>query len=67
MQTVGTIADTFTGTVYHKPDRTRHSNRREQKKTDYGAQQRHNSFLKTTFIPIAPKEVIRNWGGEEYN
>jgi hypothetical protein len=67
MQAVGTIANTFTGTVYHKPDPARRIQRREQKKTDYGAQRCRNSFLKTTFPPIAPQVVTRNWNDEEYN
>ncbi len=67
MQAVGTIANTFTGTVYHKPNPARHTQRREQKKTDYGAQRCRNSFLKTKFPPIAPQIVTRSWNDEEYN
>lgn len=67
MQTIGTLADTLAGTVYHKPDGTGHSQRSEQEKTDYGAQRCRNSFLKMVFAPIAPRIVTREWDGEEYN
>ena len=67
MQATGTIADRKTGTLYRKPNKTRYSQRSKQRKTDYGAQWCRNSFLKTTFAPIAPKTVIRNWGDETYN
>jgi hypothetical protein len=67
MQTVGTLAATFPGPVYHRPDRTRRSQRSEQEKTDYSAQRRRNSFLKTVFTPIAPGTVTRNWQGEDIN
>ncbi|HCO66448.1 MAG TPA: hypothetical protein DIT04_01640 [Dysgonomonas sp.] len=33
---------------------------------DYGAQRFRNSFLKTTFHPIAPQTVEREWGGSVY-
>lgn len=67
MQAVGTIANTFAGTVYHKPDPAQRTQRCEQTKTDYGAQRCRNSFLKTTFAPIAPQIVTRNWNDKEYN
>lgn len=67
MQAVGTIADTFTGTVYHKPDRAQRSKRRGQEKTDYGTQRCRNSFLKTRFAPVAPTVVTRDWNGKEHN
>lgn len=67
MQAVGTLAAKFPGQVYHRPDRTRRSQRSEQEKTDYGAQRRCNAFLKTVFTPIAPAIVTRNWQGEDIN
>lgn len=67
MQAVGTIAATFAGTVYHRPNPARRSQRGEQKKTDYGTQRCRNSFLKTTFPPIVPQVIKRQWGDEEYN
>jgi len=67
MQAVGTIAATKARTLYYKPDRTRRPQRREQKKTDYGAQWCRNSFLKTRFAPIAPTTVTRDWCDETYN
>lgn len=67
MQTVGTIANTFTGTVHYKPDPARRAQRCEQTKTDYGTRRCRNSFLRTTFSPIAPQLVTRSWNDEEYN
>lgn len=67
MQAVGSIRDTFAGTVYHRPNTARGTHRYEQKKTDYGAIRCRNSFLKTTFPPIAPQVVTRTWNDGEYN
>ena len=67
MQTTGTIASRKPGTLYRKPNQTRYSQRSKQKKTDYGAKRRCNSFLKTVFAPIAPKIVTRDWGYQTYN
>lgn len=67
MQAVGIIANTFTGTVYHRSNPARGTQRREQKNTDYGAQRCRNSFLKTTFPPIAPQVVTRSWNEMEHN
>jgi hypothetical protein len=67
MQAVGAITDTLPGTVYHKPNRTGYSRRREQGKKNYGAQRCCNSFLKAVFTPIAPQAVTRLWNEVEYN
>lgn len=67
MQAVGNIATTFVGTVYNRPNPARLSQRCEQKKTDCGAKWCRNSFLKTTFSPIAPQVVARQWRDKEYN
>jgi len=67
MQAVGTLSSRKTRPLYHRTDRARRSERSEQKKTDYGAQWCRSSFLKTVFTPIAPKVVIRNWDGVDYN
>ena len=67
MQTLGSIAPKVFGSVYNITNRTRHSQRSEQEKKDYGAKQCRNSFLKTVFYPIAPKIVTRQWNEKEYN
>ena len=67
MQTVGTLPIRKTRKVHHRTDQTRYSQRSEQEKADYGAQRCRNSFLKTSFAPIAPQNITRDWGGEVYN
>lgn len=67
MQTVGTLTKRKTRKVYHPTNPTRYSPGSEQKTTDYGAQRCRNSFLKTSFSPIAPQTVERDWGDETYN
>ncbi len=66
-QTVGILPVAETGAAYRKPDGTQRAKRSKQKKTDYGAQRRCNSFLKTTIVPIAPQVVTSHWQEEGHN
>lgn len=64
MQTVGTTYAGASGTLYHRPNRTRRAKRNEQENEDRGAVGHRDNFLNARLSPIAPQAVTREWNGE---